>query len=119
MTSPTTSEDVRLKRFVVIAAAVLAAVAGFVNSVFMTSLIFPVSHVTGSLSETSMDVTAGDLGGLADLATILVAFFVGAIASGALLGTRPQATGRRYGVSLLVEAALLGWLRWWLPTGRT
>lgn len=104
----TTSEDARLKRFVVIAAAVLAAVAGFVNSVFLTSLTLPVSHVTGSLSEASMDVTDGELSGLTSLATILVAFFGGAIAAGALLGRHTQTIGRRYGVSLLVEAVLLG-----------
>ena len=104
----TTPEDARLKRFVVIAAAVLAAVAGFVNSVFLTSLTLPVSHVTGSLSEASMDVTGGDLSGLTSLATILIAFFVGAIAAGAVLGPRTQTIGRRYGVALLAEAALLG-----------
>ncbi|MFI9029994.1 YoaK family protein [Streptomyces sp. NPDC053560] len=104
----TTPEDARLKRFVVIAAAVLAAVAGFVNSVFLTSLLLPVSHVTGSLSQASMDVTGGDLSGLTNLATVLIAFFCGAIAAGALLGPHTQTIGRRYGVALLIEAALLG-----------
>lgn len=98
----------QLKRFVVIAAAVLAAVAGFVNSVFIILSLDPVSHVTGSLSQSGVDVTTGDLSGLAGLATVLVAFFTGAIAAGAVLRARPQATGRRYGVVLLVEAALLG-----------
>ncbi|GAA0451642.1 YoaK family protein [Streptomyces olivaceiscleroticus] len=104
----TTPEDARLKRFVVIAAAVLAAVAGFVNSVFLTSALLPVSHVTGSMSEASVDVSGGDLSGLTSLVTVLVAFFGGAIAAGALLGPHTQTIGRRYGVSLLVEAALLG-----------
>lgn len=103
-----TPEDARLKRFVVVAAAVLAAVAGFVNSVFLTSLTLPISHVTGSLSEASKDVTGGDLSGLMSLATVLVAFFVGAIAAGALLGRHTQTIGRRYGVALLAEAGLLG-----------
>ncbi|WP_110944686.1 YoaK family protein [Streptomyces niger] len=102
------AEDARLKRFVVIATAVLAAVAGFVNSVFLTSALLPVSHVTGSMSEVSMDVSGGDLSGLTSLVTVLVAFFGGAIAAGALLGPHTQTIGRRYGVSLLVEAALLG-----------
>ncbi len=101
------SEEARLKRFVVIAAAVLAAVAGFVNSVFLTSLFHPVSHVTGSLSQVSMDVRAGNLVEMGLLATILAAFFAGAMAAGAILGPH-RGTGRRYGVALLAEAALLG-----------
>lgn len=104
----TTDEQQRLRRFVVMAAAMLAAVAGFVNSVFIALLGSPVSHVTGPLSEASLDVTGGDFSGLAHLATVLAAFFAGAIAAGAVLGTHPQATGRRYGTIVLAEAALLG-----------
>lgn len=100
--------DARLKRFVVIAAAVLATVAGFVNSVFLTSLFHPVSHVTGSLSQFSMDVRTGNLAEMATLSTILLAFFAGAITAGAILGPNPLVTGRRYGVALLAEAVLLG-----------
>lgn len=81
----TDSEQVRLQRFVVLAAAVLAAVAGFVNSVFLTALISPVSHVTGSLSQSSMEVTDGDFHGVGTLAAILGGFFVGAIGAGLML----------------------------------
>ncbi|QGK68630.1 DUF1275 domain-containing protein [Allosaccharopolyspora coralli] len=108
------AQDPRLKRFVVIAAAVLAAVAGFVNSVFLTSLFHPVSHVTGSLSQFSMDLhdgvheRGGNLAEMGTLVTILLAFFVGAIAAGTIVGPNRLVTGRRYGVALLAEAALLG-----------
>ncbi|GGX33605.1 YoaK family protein [Streptomyces lomondensis] len=103
-----TTDDASLKWFLVIAAAVLSAVAGFVNSVFLTSLTLPVSHVTGSVSKASMDVTVGNLGELRTLAAILVAFFAGAIGAGALLGSQTRRIGRRYGVALLVESVLLG-----------
>lgn len=103
----TDSEQVRLRRFVVLAAAVLAGVAGFVNSVFLTSLMSPVSHVTGSLSQSSTEIPAGDLSSLGGLAAILCAFFVGAVGAGLMLGAKSWATGRRYGWALLAEAALL------------
>ncbi|NLU69019.1 YoaK family protein [Streptomyces sp. HNM0574] len=102
------AEDARRKRFILITAALLAAIAGFVNSVFLTSLIYPVSHVTGSLSQSGMSVVAEGSGELGSLVTILLAFFAGGVAAGVLLGSQPPATGRRFGLALLAEAALLG-----------
>ena len=69
-------------------------------------MLQPVSHITGYLSHISTDTAhAGNTG---ILATILLSFFAGAITAGAVLGPNPQMTGRRYGMALLVKAALLG-----------
>lgn len=101
------SENGETRRgWLVLVGAVLSANAGFINAVFLLSLVNPVSHATGSLSEIAMSITAGDIRGLALMAVILVGFFGGAMAGGTMLG-RPFGTGRRYGVALLVQAALL------------
>lgn len=98
--------ETRLKRFAVIAGALLSANAGFINAAFLVALFNPVSHVTGSLSNVAASVREGDAQGIGVLAMIVLAFFGGAIAAGAML-RRPLVTGRRYGAALLIQSAFL------------
>lgn len=100
------TDENRLKRLAAVVGALLAANAGFINAAFLVSLVNPVTHVTGSLSNVGASVRAGDAQGIGLLALIVLAFFGGAMTAGALLG-RPLATGRRYGAALLMQAALL------------
>lgn len=97
----------RLKRLALFAGAVLSANAGFINAAFLVALFNPVSHVTGSLSNVGASVFAGGVKGVRDLVMIVLAFFGGATAAGAML-RRPLATGRRYGAALLIQSAFLG-----------
>lgn len=62
--------------------------------------------MTGSLSNVGASVRAGDAQGIGVLVMIVLAFFGGAMAAGAML-RRPLATGRRYGVALLIQSAFL------------
>jgi len=98
--------ETRLKRLAVVAGALLSANAGFINAAFLVALFNPVSHVTGSLSNVGASVRTGDAQGVGLLVMIVLAFFGGAMAAGAML-RRLLATGRRYGVALLIQSAFL------------
>lgn len=107
MVRPTFPDDPDLRRFVMIYVCVLAAIAGFINSTLLVDLVYPVSHVSGSLTHFSMDVVEGDLPDLEQLMLILLGFFAGAVLGGAIIGGTETETGRRYGGALLIEAGLL------------
>ncbi|MGZ8493057.1 MAG: YoaK family protein [Gemmatirosa sp.] len=89
------------------AAAVLAVVAGFVNAAAIALTSHPVSHHTGTIARLSQDAAFGRLLDLELMLALIGAFFVGAMASGAIVGTRRLLPGRRYGVVLVVEGAVL------------
>lgn len=98
--------ETRPKRLALFAGALLSANAGFINAAFLVALFNPVSHVTGSLSHLGASVRAGEAQGIGELVVVLVAFFGGAVAAGAML-RRPLATGRRYGAALLIQSVFL------------
>lgn len=107
-TRPPAPEDPQVRAFISLYSGALSAVAGFVNSVLLVALLLPVSHVSGSLSHSSMDAADGSADGLFNLVIVLMSFFFGAVAAGAVLSGTESETGRRYGLALIVEAALLG-----------
>lgn len=92
---------------VVAAAAALALIAGFVNGVLIALAGQPVSHLTGTVARVSQDVVAGRALDLALVVPVFGAFFVGAAASGAIVGTRRLLPGRRYGGVLVLEGLLI------------
>ncbi len=87
-------------------AVCLAAVAGYVNVIVLSFFDVPVSHMTGAVSKIGIDIAAGDVLDLRLTASILIGFVLGAILSGVLIGGRTVASGRRYGVALMVEGVL-------------
>lgn len=95
------------RAMVFVGAAGLAAMAGYINVVVLGVFHVPVSHMTGAVSRLSMDVATGDRLDLQVAASIVVAFFVGAVLSGAIIGGRKLVPGRRYGVALLAEGIAL------------
>jgi len=105
---PPAPKDPQVRAFISLYSAALSAVAGFVNSVLLVALVHPVSHVSGSLSYSSMNAANGRVDGLFNLVVVLASFFLGAVAAGAVLSGTESETGRRYGLALIVEAALLG-----------
>lgn len=101
--------------WVALGGAVLAFIAGYVNVVMLTMLHVPVSHMSGAASTLAVDLAAGRREHLVTIAGILGAFFVGAAFIGTLIGNQQLRPGRRYGVALMLEGALLA-LATWLGT---
>lgn len=98
----------RLPRWVLLYAALLAFIAGIINAVgFLSFEHQAVTHLTGTTTMLGSAVAAGDFGLALHLMAIIGSFFAGAALSGFIIGDSTLRLGRRYGVALLGEAALL------------
>jgi uncharacterized membrane protein YoaK (UPF0700 family) len=95
-------------RFVLTSASLLAALAGYINTIFLSLYLLPVSHLSGTLSRFSLDIGRLDLGDLGQISGILVGFLFGAMLSGLIIGNSTVQLGRRYGVVLVLEGLFLG-----------
>ncbi|HCR34966.1 MAG TPA: DUF1275 domain-containing protein, partial [Stenotrophomonas sp.] len=99
---------IRLPTWVWIGAVALSSVAGMVNVVgFLGFEHQAVSHMTGSTSQLGMAIAQGDWRAVGHLWGLLVAFSLGAMLSGLLIQAETLQLGRRYGVALAIESALL------------
>ncbi|WP_256644662.1 YoaK family protein [Stenotrophomonas sp. 9(2022)] len=99
---------IRLPTWVWIGAVALSSVAGMVNVVgFLGFEHQAVSHMTGSTSQLGMAIVQGDWRAVGHLWGLLVAFSLGAMLSGLLIQAETLQLGRRYGVALAIESALL------------
>ena len=97
-----------LPRWVWIGAVALACVAGMVNVIgYLGFEHQAVSHLTGTTSLLGAALAQGDLRAIVHLWGMLIAFCVGAMLSGLVIQDQPLHLGRRYGVALALEAALL------------
>jgi len=100
--------SIRLPTWVWIGAIALSCVAGMVNVVgFLGFEHQAVSHMTGSTSQLGMAIAQGDWRAVGHLWGLLVAFSLGAMLSGLLIQDSALQLGRRYGVALAIESALL------------
>lgn len=99
---------IRLPTWVWIGAVALSSVAGMVNVVgFLGFEHQAVSHMTGSTSQLGMAIAQGDWRAVGHLWGLVVAFSLGAMLSGLLIQAETLQLGRRYGVALAIESALL------------
>lgn len=99
---------IRLPTWVWIGAVALSSVAGMVNVVgFLGFEHQAVSHMTGSTSQLGMAIAQGDWRAVGHLWGLLIAFSLGAMLSGLLIQADTVQLGRRYGVALAIESALL------------
>lgn len=97
-----------LPRWVWIGAVALACVAGMVNVIgYLGFEHQAVSHLTGTTSLLGAALAQGDLRAIVHLWGMLIAFCVGAMLSGLVIQDQTLKLGRRYGVVLALEAALL------------
>lgn len=97
-----------LPRWVWIGAITLSAVAGMINVVGWLGFTHQVvSHATGTTSLLGAALARGDWTQTGFLWGLLIAFSAGATISGLLIQDSYLQLGRRYGVALLLEAALL------------
>jgi uncharacterized membrane protein YoaK (UPF0700 family) len=101
-------------RFVLSSASLLAALAGYVNTIFLSLYLLPVSHLSGTLSRFSLDIGKRDLGDLGQISGIIVGFLLGAMLSGLIIGNSTVQLGRRYGVVLVLEGCFLALSAWLL-----
>ncbi len=85
----------------------LAAAAGFINTVVVLLGTLPVTHLTGTVTRLSVDLGQGARADALFVAGLAAAFVLGAAASGLIIGSSTLRLGRRYGVAVMVEAALI------------
>ena len=97
-----------LPRWVWIGTVALACVAGMVNVIgYLGFEHQAVSHLTGTTSLLGAAIAHGDLRAMMHLWGVLIAFCLGAMVSGLIIQDQTLKFGRRYGVVLALEAALL------------
>ena len=97
-----------LPRWVWLGAICLSAVAGMVNVVgFLGFEHQGLGHLTGATSQLGIALTQGDWRSIGHLWGLLLAFCAGATCSGLIIQNQQLRLGRRYGVMLLLECALL------------
>lgn len=98
----------KLPKWVLWGGAVLAFSAGSVNSVALMGFTnLSVSHVTGNVSLFSAAIAHFDGPSVLFIGASLIAFLVGAVLSGFIIGQNSLKLGRRYGRALYLEALLL------------
>lgn len=86
---------------------VLAAVAGFVNSVALLVWAYPVGNLTALTTKAGMHSTNPAIYQGRMIAAIVLGFLFGAVAAGAVLAAARTFAGPRHAAVLMVEAALL------------
>ena len=100
--------SIRLPTWVWIGAIALSCVAGMVNVVgFLGFEHQAVSHMTGTTSQLGIALAHADWRSVGHLWCLLIAFALGAILSGLIIQDSTLQLGRRYGVALALESALL------------
>ncbi len=98
----------KLPRWVWTGAWGLAFVGGFVNVVGLLGFEHQtVTHLTGTTSMLAAALASLDLGAALHFAVLIGAFVAGTVVSGFLIRDSTLQLGRRYGVALLLESALL------------
>lgn len=98
-----------IPRSLVLAGAfILPWAAGFVNVVALEGFTHgAVSHMTGLVSHSTFEAVRGEVPVVFRTLSVIAAFFAGAVVSGVVVGDEALRLGRRYGVALLLEGALL------------
>lgn len=98
----------QLPRWAWFGTAVLALIAGLVNAAgYLGFRHQSISNMTGNTSLLGIALGKGDAGEALHWALTLAAFMLGAMASGMIVQQSTLRLGRRYGVALLLESALL------------
>lgn len=97
-----------LPRWVWLGASSLACVAGMVNVIgYLGFEHQAITHLTGTTSLLAAALVGADLRAAAHLLGMILAFFAGATLSGTIVQDSTLRLGRRYGVALAIESALL------------
>jgi uncharacterized membrane protein YoaK (UPF0700 family) len=98
----------KLPRWVWSGAWLLSFIAGIVNIVGLLGFRHQaVTHLTGTTSLMAATAADGDVGEALHLLAVILAFLAGAVLSGFLIQDSALRLGRRYGLALLIESAML------------
>lgn len=98
----------KLPPWVEVGSFLLALIAGATNAIGLLGFAHQsVSHLTGTSTLLGLSFLKGDLQALAHLVLILLSFVVGSAITGVIVRDTWLSLGRRYGVCLLIESALL------------
>ena len=86
----------------------LAAVGGCINAVALLSAhSHAISHLSGTVTSLGIELAEQHYALARHAALIIVFFFLGSVLSGVIIRQSTLKAGRRYGVALMFEAALL------------
>ncbi|MBD8898460.1 YoaK family protein [Rhodanobacter sp. DHG33] len=98
----------QLPRWAWFGAGVLALIAGLVNAAgYLGFRHQSISNMTGNTSLLGIALGRGDAGEALHWALTIAAFVLGAMLSGMIVQQSTLQLGRRYGIALLLESALL------------
>ena len=95
-------------RWITFGAMTLACCAGCINAVGFLGLHHQaLTHLSGTVTNLGMELARGDLQLAAHAALVILFFFLGCVLSGTIIRHSTLKAGRRYGVALACESALL------------
>ena len=98
----------KLPRWVWAGGAALAFVAGMINALgYLGFRHQAITHMTGTTSLLGVAAGQGDVIELLRFGGVLLAFALGCALSGFIIGDSVLRLGRRYGVALMIESAML------------
>ncbi len=98
----------RLPRWAWIGGGLLALIAGSINAVgYLCFRHQPITHLTGTSTELGLALARLDAGEILHWALAILSFLLGAMLSGFIVQQSTLQLGRRYGVVLMLESALL------------
>ena len=98
----------QLPRWAWIGGGLLALVAGCINAVgYLCFRHQPITHLTGTSTELGLAIARLDLAEIVHWGLAILSFLAGAMSSGFIVAQRTLQLGRRYGVVLMIESALL------------
>ncbi|MCE7950809.1 MAG: DUF1275 domain-containing protein [Xanthomonadales bacterium PRO7] len=98
----------KLPRWVIAGGAVLAFVAGMINAIgYLGFRHQAVTHMTGTTSLLGIAAGQDNVRDILHFGGLMLSFVLGCAASGLIIGDSTLRLGRRYGVALAIESALL------------
>lgn len=100
-------ESATAEPMILVGGAILAFIAGFVNTVSLGYFHIPVSHMTGAVTRLSIDSASLNFREFVNIAYILLGFLAGASLSGAIIGVKNTRPSREYVLILLLEGLAL------------
>ncbi|WP_319370627.1 YoaK family protein [uncultured Ilyobacter sp.] len=85
----------------------LASLSGFINALGILLYSMPVSHFTGSTTNSSIAFVHGEFHVFWKVFSTIISFLLGCVTSGYVLGEKEFNPGKRYGVMLLFIGIVL------------
>tara|TARA_B100001939_G_C16782466_1_gene547615 strand:- start:69 stop:758 length:690 start_codon:yes stop_codon:yes gene_type:complete len=100
--------DRSLRRLAKYGGFLLAFSAGSVNISALAGIFgIPVTHLTGTISKFSLHLSDNEFRSAALLLFVLLSFMLGAVFSGYFIGSSDLKFGRKYGIVLIIQSAIL------------